>query len=502
MNDFIYQRVQLMTSLDALPQKVREMLPKEELSEPWKEPNPILLISKPKRCIKCDKNGGHYFMGGLPALMQAVRLLQKEPTVQVTFVNDGQCQKSTQSAHQGHVHPTEWTTPELGVLQLTKILLQSAHILPKTAPDDLYNYSYIHFPLSKLRPGLILKNMAFKLVHLMLSKNGVSEDDRWQCEAVRASLQLHKELSATLDEPTFIANWRLIWSPDKEGIEKKRTLWNELGIETEDLSPDELRQETLLRDDTPIYGLKVLGDGKFFPHTDQKILNHLQKKHKPNFSTYRATVSEVYVDEATNQPFAVLEVLPDGSCQYVAVDSFLGSSGHNKVFKNEKPLWDEVPVAGVSTLWCATFDKAALSARYHLTGSALIQHLKNLAASANLTNLHVTVWDAIDDGEKVHILARATEGANFNSHHADPDDLANMTANINRFFIGSWTLITAGSCTRKTALANVPLLKDHFIHGLSGIGFSFSGAPLEMLNRPALTDNLFKKLLNRLRSSE
>ncbi|MBS0637323.1 MAG: hypothetical protein JSS12_07415, partial [Verrucomicrobia bacterium] len=65
----------------------------------------------------------------------------------------------------------------------------------------------------------------------------------------------------------------------------------------------------------------------------------------------------------------------------------------------------------------------------------------------------------------------------------DPRDLANMTANINRFLIGSWKLITAGSCVRKTTTSNIPQLTENFIHGLSGIGFSFSAAPKELFEQ-------------------
>lgn len=496
---YIYQKAAVITPLSELAPKEAALLQDVATSEPWKGPSQILVVPKKRGSVTCIKNGGHYFMGGLPALMQAVRLLQSDPTQQVTYVSDGQLKKTTQSAHQGHVHPTEWTTPELSTWQLTKIILRSMNLLPAIAPDDVLNYTYIHFPLSKLRPGLFLRNMAFRAIHTLVSKNGVSADDRWQCDAVRASLAFHKALSDEIeqagDEPTFAYGWRLIWSPDKEGIARKKVLWNELGIKTEYLTAEELERETLLKTDVPLYGLKVLGDGKFFPNVDQKIAAHLSKKHPQNFSKRIATVSEVYVDELTNEPFAVLEVLPDGAEQCVAVDSFYGSTGHNQVFKTDsnkakkKPFWNEVPVTGVSTLWLCTVAKAELLARLkmpNMSDGELIGRIKQLVGAANLTNLHTTVWKACVDHDMVHIAIRATEGANFNSDFAHPDDLANMTANIQRFFIGSWKLIMAGSCCRKTATANVPVLKDNFVHGLSGIGFSFSAAPKEMLERKGI----------------
>ncbi len=500
---FIFHKVLQMTPASTLAPAALAILPKITPVEA-NEPNPIFMLPKNKADILCESSGGHYFMGGLPALMQAVRLLQKDPAAHVTYVNDGQIKKSTQSAHQGHVHPTEWTTPELGTLPLTKIILNSLHLYPDTPPEDVTNYSYVHFPLSKIRIGLFIRNIAFRIIHTLLSKNGVSDDDRWQCEAVRASLAFHKELSdeivATGGKATYASGWRLIWSSDKASIEKKSVLWNELGIHTEPLSEYELRKNTLLRNDVPLYGLKVIGDGKFFADVEGKITAHLLKKY-PNFTARISKVCDVYIDEATKEPFAVHEVLADGSDCTVLVDSFFGSAGHNQVFmcdekKSKKTaMWDEVPVTGVSTLWVCTVPKKELLAKFEIEEHALIEYIKELVGAANLTNLHMTIWDACIDKDMVHIVIRATQGANFNSPLADPNDLYNMQANIQRFFIGTWTLITAGSCTRKTTTANVPEVTNHFIHGLSGIGFSLPAAPKEMLKKEPLTANLGKKLI-------
>ena len=105
-----------------LPAAAFALLP--EVSSVSAQENPILVIPKNRGSVRCDTSGGHYFAGGLPALMQAVRLLQNVPAATVTYVNDGELKKSTQSAHQGHVHPTEWTTPELGTIPLIKLLLK------------------------------------------------------------------------------------------------------------------------------------------------------------------------------------------------------------------------------------------------------------------------------------------------------------------------------------------------------------------------------------------
>ena len=481
--DFIFHRVCLMTPLSELAPKVCSILP-EITPVGWQEPNPIEVVPCSRQSIKCDAHVVHYYMGGLPALMQAVRQLQNNPEESVAFVTDGQVKKSTLSAHQGHVHPTEWTTPELGAWALTKIMLRTLGVLPSIKPQDIERYTYIHFPLSKMRLGLFVKNMVHKVWHLFASKNGVSQNDRWQCDAVRESLGFHKDLSKEIEqaggEPTFIEAWRLIWSFDKAGIQRKQELWNELGIETEPLDHNELRAHTLLRDDIPLFGLKVVGDGKFFPGVDQKITAHLTKKYPGSFQMRQARVSKLYVDEQTSEPFAVHEVREDGTDKVVGIQSFYGSCGHNQVFKagSKKPLWDEVPVSGVSSLWVCSVEKSELFKRFgvhEMADDVLVGRIKQFVGAANLTNLHTTVWNACVDGDMVHIVLRATQGANFNSEYADPDDLANMKANIEAFFIGSWKLIAAGSCTRKTTTPNIPEFKDHFIHGLSGIGLSFSG---------------------------
>ncbi|MBS0637167.1 MAG: hypothetical protein JSS12_06625, partial [Verrucomicrobia bacterium] len=407
-NDFIYQKVSIIAPLEELSPAIRAALPELKAEKP-QAASSITIVERKRD----TENGTHYFMGGLPALMQAVRLLEDDPKAHVTYVNDGQIKKSTQSAHQGHVHPTEWTTPELGIWQLTKLVLNSLKLYPSVDPEDVLHYSYVHFPLANIKLSLFIKNIAFKLRRALVAKNGISPDDRWQCDAVRASLSYHKALSdkivAAGGEPTFISDWRLIWSPDKEGIERKKQLWEDLGIKTAYITQDEIRRETLLRDDIPLYGLKIFGDGKFFADVDKKIVTYLLKQYPERFTFRTAAVTEVHVDKT---PFAVVE---DG--KKVAVASFYGSTGHNQVFKAGKQLWDEVPVTGVSTLWVCTLDKKAALARY-----GTLEHLKNLPGGANLTNLHTTIWNVTEEGDQVHIIVRATEGANFNSPYADPRD--------------------------------------------------------------------------------
>lgn len=129
-----------------------------------------------------------------------------------------------------------------------------------------------------------------------------------------------------------------------------------------------------------------------------------------------------------------------------------------------------------------------------LSDDALVDRLKEYIGSANLTNMHVTIWNAVVDDTTVHIICRITQGANFNSEIADANDLHNMAANLKQFWIGQWKLISCGTCVRKTAISNVPEFKENFLHGLSGIGLSFSGVPKEMLSHNPLSRKFKEKL--------
>src|SRR4029078_5201262 len=60
----------------------------------------------------------HYYVGGLPALMQAYRKLDEDPDAKVVFIHDGKIPKSMQSGHQAHCHPSEWSAPECQMLAL------------------------------------------------------------------------------------------------------------------------------------------------------------------------------------------------------------------------------------------------------------------------------------------------------------------------------------------------------------------------------------------------
>jgi len=507
--NFSTQKIIQLVPNEELSTAVRNKLPALPLEANWDRPNPIRLFHKTP-VIHSKVEGGHYFAGGLPALMQAVQQLEKEPTAPVTYVNDGLIKKSTQSGHQGHVHPSEWTTPDCSALNLMKTLLVGLNVLKPHPPQAVEQYSYLHFPVS-IRA--VAKNpveqfqfygkfFAHRLLHSALSVNGASDDDRWLCAAVRQSLTYHQKLSdhivQMLNVPTFQRGWRLYWSPNREAILKKKTLWNEVGIQTALLTDEEKRRQTLFKINAPIHALKVFGDGKFSPQIHELVIEFLNKKYPQTFQTRTAVVSEVYFDERTDQPIAVRE---DGTL--FKVSSFLGSPGHNQVFevdsltRKELQAWQEVPVSGVSTLWLCTFSRAEFLERIKepdLQDHQIEARLKDYVASANLTNLHVTVVNCSAKEGNIVIITRITQGANFNSLVADKNDLVNMAENLERFYIGTWKLLSAGTCTRKTAISNVPEFSSNFIHGLSGIGFSFSAAPKHMLQRKPLTEDVISKL--------
>src|ERR1700722_4141498 len=306
-------------------------------------------------------------------------------------------------------------------------------------------------------------------------------------------------------------------------MKKKEKIWKELGIECEFIFPEEIRRKTLLKDNSDLHVLRITQDGKFHPDSMQRIILHLQTNYPQHFRTYVAHVKELHLDKVTSCPLSVSEQLSDGQNREVDIQTFFGSLGHNQVFKEsdtsflkhspwlempvfgvgslghhwvlnesissikQKPLWLEIPVSGNSTVWKCTIDKQELLERFGQKSSneeQFARDIRGLLPSANLCNLHLTTWDGEISETKVTFYARASQGANFNSWVANKNDLRNIWANLDRFFIGDWELISAGTCTRKTHISNVPeyveLSSDPerpatFLHGLSGIGFSFSG---------------------------
>ena len=173
-------------------------------SSEWTKPSSIRVLTTDAKQETPTKV--HYFAGGVPALMQAVYKLYElgtESAEQVVYINDGKIPKSIQSGHQGHVHPTEWASEDCYIPNLFKTMLQGMGAMRPANPNDLENYSYLHFPISITdvlkNPNKFLKLYGnfFKqrLKHNYKSVNGVSKLDRWLCDGIRKSLKFHKELS-------------------------------------------------------------------------------------------------------------------------------------------------------------------------------------------------------------------------------------------------------------------------------------------------------------------
>ncbi len=505
--DLAVQRLQLIPN--AIPSSNTAPVPLP-LQAPWIAQNPVQVIPTTPRGVYSEPI--HYHVGGLPALMQAARKLEELQTQNrremVVYVTDANMPKTMQSGHQGHVHPSEWTAAECTISKLMTAMAKGAGFLRPDDPADVATYSYLHFPINfgdivqhptdtlKLYGGFFWQ----RIVHNLTSTNGVSREDRWVCNTIAESLAYHQKLSDRIEaqtgDKTFQQQGRVYWSPNLDAMKQKQKTWKELGIECEFIREHEIMERTLLKADAQLHVLYIHNDGKFYPHVEDRIKGFLQHNY-PNFICRTAALTTVYVNKETGSPFEVVEVDPStGEQIHTPTATFFGSLGHSEVHRYDaarktfKPLWSEVPVSGISSVWRCEIDKSELCERFHaasLSDEELQEHVEGIVAAANLSNLHVTSWDCSIGTETVELIIRASQGANFNSFVAEKSDLKNMAHNLNKFFIGDWTLISAGTCTRKTWVSNVPEVvrlgqSGLFLHGLSGLGFSFSGAAKDNLD--------------------
>lgn len=479
-------------------------------SSQWTRPSAIKVFETQKHYI--NENRTHYFVGGISALMQAIYKLFElgsESPEKVVYTNDGKTPISLMSGHQGHVHPTEHTSDDCRIPNLVKTMFQGAGVLKEPDPNDLENYSYLHFPISLKdvlkdpKKFVTLYGSFFKhrLVHDLKAKNGVSQGDRWLCEGIRKSLEFHEMLSKKIESktglPTFKRGFRIYWSKDREKLEKKMKIWQELDIPCEWMTKKEIMEHTLLRIDKDLHVLKVIGDGNFFPETPQRIIDFALSEF-PNFSFKERTLQELHLDKSKN-PSAILERDPKTNEEtLVPITSFFCSPGHNEVFKvdpftqEETRLFEEkVPVSGITSLWHCTIPIEEIQERFDIFESnhqTLLECAKKLVASANLSNLHITPisTEISADGKSVVHLVRGTQGANFNRTVANHKDLKNMCVNLNSLMIGDWELLSVGTCTRQTSPKNHPELDEtgFFLTGGSGIGYSASAMPPDWLRSP------------------
>ncbi len=149
-----------------------------------------------------------------------------------------------------------------------------------------------------------------------------------------------------------------------------------------------------------------------------------------------------------------------------------------------RKIWNEIPVSGITTLWVCHLSKEELQKRQEVHPEELRKKVQSFLGVANLCNLHVTVFDCALNTSAVQIFVRATQGANFNRTISDKAGLYNLAENLHRFFCGSWEPISVGTCTRKTGVSNIPEYQAGFWYNYSGVGYSASGASLELLSNP------------------
>jgi len=499
------------------PEKLNGEMKIIPLNKEWDKPTSLLVESViPKGDFL--ESDTHYFCGGLPALMQAARKIEEIAQIssgeRVIYVNDGKIPKTLQSGHQAHVHPSEWSSDDCSTINLIKTMLRGMGILFTQNPTNLSNYSYLHFPFSYSdfakdplgNTRLYLNFFGERIRQNLKQVNGVSDDDHRLCRLVTESLEYHKELSKKIEKqqgnPSFLECGRAYWSPDVKAMKKKQATWKELGIDCEFMTESEIMQETLLKKNSGLHVLRIVKDGKFFPETPQRIVKYLEDNY-PNFTHYIASTEKLCLNKQNGSPVSINERLTDGRTQEISIKTFFGSLGHNQVFRDHssdkalKPVWPEVPVTGNSTVWRCSIDVKEFEQRFGiipLTKEDLAKCVNQLLPLANLSNLHVTLWDGEIIYDKVVFNLRASQGANFNSLVADKDDLRNMWENLDRYFIGDLEIVSAASCSKKTYISNVP---EHvelssnpqrpttFLHGLSGIGYSVSAASLPTIKERA-----------------
>ncbi len=507
-----------LAAIDLTSSKI-QIISKESIKTPlplscdWDPITPIRIhhINSSQDDANISKKRTFCYLGGLLALMQAEKkLAESSPDNEILYIRNKEIPKTLMSGHQGHIHPPEWCTEECGFKNLSKALLRGLNLIKLDDPSDLNSYSYLHFTL-RIKDWIndpVLQLRIFgscfyqKIKHsFTASPMGVSKQDQWLCNVVAQSLKMHKELSENIENemgmPTFTQTSRIYWSPNQEKIKIKEKIWRELGIPVEKMSMEEKINLTLLKKDSPLYILKILSDGKFYPETPERIIQYLSKKY-PNFKAVEANVTDIFLSQQGAAKGIEMSLIGSGEIIRKDIFSLFGSTGHNNVLQKGpltgkwKPLWHEIPVTGVSAVWKCTLSRQELQERWNqssISDEEIKLRISKIVPAANLSNLHVTSWDCTVNGDKVVMMIRASEGANFNSTEAFKNDLLNMSNNLDRYFIGEWELISVGSCARKTWSSNVPELVElsdnvKFMHGQSGIGYSFSGCNIDSLKHP------------------
>jgi len=503
--DLTKNKVQQIANVDS--EKIDLAKIRVPIKANWASTQKIVVKSISKSINIPNEEPVYLFFGGIPALMAAAKMKTKYPERNLLFINNGILSKSEQSGHQAHNHPSEFVAADCNKRNLAKTMARGLGILSSPDPTDIENYSYLHFPkifkqfLEKPNQNLQLYTSFFKqrILHDLTSKNGVSVQDRWLCRTIEKSLDFHETLSDKIAAKTGLRtlkrDFRIYWSHDHKGIAAKEATWKELGIPCETISELELIKRTILRLDKNLAVLKISKDGQFEPETSKRVIKYFSDEYPDTFKVLEGEVNEIYTNPLTHEPEAIKVKENHGEIRIVPVKSVFGTPGHDQVFKydplngTEKQLWKSVPVSGISSLWICTIPRKELENRWQINeneDAELISHLTKICPGANLCNLHVTVFDHEIRDENVQLYVRASQGANFNSNVADKNDLVNIATNLDKFFIGDWRLISAGTCTRQTGVTNVPTISGMFGYDYSGVGYSASVPPDENDPKPSL----------------
>jgi hypothetical protein len=488
------------------PEKIDLVKVRVPIKADWAPTQKIVIKTISESINIPDEEPVHLFFGGLPALMAAAKMKTKYPERNLLFINNGILSKSEQSGHQAHNHPSEFVAEDCNKRNLIKTMARGLGIISSPDPTDIENYSYLHFQnvakqfLEKPNQSLQLYISFFiqRILHDINSKNGVSAQDRWLCRTIEKSLDFHEMLSDKIAAKTGLRtlkrDFRIYWSHDHKGIAKKEVTWKELGIPCEMISESDLIKRTLLRLDRNLAVLKILRDGQFEPETPKRVIEYFSNEYSDTFKVLKGEVNEIYINPYTQQPEAI-KVTNNNGERIIPVKSVFGTPGHDQVFKynslkgTEKQLWKSVPVSGISSFWICTIPRKELEKRWQTKegeDAELISHLTKICPAANLCNLHVTVFDYEIRYENVRLYVRVSQGANFNSTMADKNDLVNIATNLDKFFIGDWTLLSAGTCTRQTGVTNIPTVSGMFGYDYSGVGYSASVPPDEDDPKPLL----------------
>lgn len=524
----IYQKYPHLRDFDLKEKKVTRFLPDspEELSEEEKlfssrcksvkwnldwESNSEVLVTKfneenfsPKeetghKSISLENGEVHVYVGGIQSLFACVKKLESLEkdnlignNIKCIFMNDGKALIAQRAGMQLHEHPTQY--PDYNYLQLFKKLFQSLYILPKDHPER-YDYSPLHYDLKCLIKEPINATTHYlalffnKVWHSLTSKRRVSNDDYNLILLIRQSINYMQELDGKIQKEIgksiINRNGRIYWSPDKIDIDKKKDHWSAMGIPIEDITGEDINAITLLRGNKKIYAIRMPNDGEVHPNLPEIVIEYLLKKYPNNFEYHVSALSTIYTEDNSTNVKAITEKKDDGTQNSYPVSSLYCSLGHHDVHgaQSKKRQFYLIPASGVTSDWKVSISKERLLHRVDpelkKKGMTLEQYLKKglLVPSADMYNLHVKFIDyhMDDSSDTVTFFMRVTEGANLFSSYSEKRDLINITYKLNKYFVGDWKIITAGTCTRQSSVANRPEIHGPFHFGQCGVGISLSG---------------------------